>query len=156
MPNDTYSLATIQNYVGQELGISDWLTIDQERIQHFADCTGDQQWIHVDVERATKESPFGAPIAHGFLTLSLIASWQMDMHIFPSNIAQAVNYGLNRVRFLTPVKVGARVRNRVILLSAEWQKNGGILLTTQNTVEIDGASKPALVAEMLSLLFPKE
>jgi acyl dehydratase len=154
MHRSQYRLETIQEYVEQELGVSEWLTIDQARIQQFADCKGDHQWIHVDVERARKESPFGSTIAHGFLTLSLIASWHMEMQIIPDNVSQALNYGLNKVRFLTPVKAGTRVRNRVVLLSAEWQKNQGLLITTRNTVEIDGEQKPALVAEMLALLFP--
>ena len=105
--------------VGQELGVSDWLTVDQSRIDQFAECTGDRQWIHVDVERARRESPFGGPVAHGYLTLSLLAPTALEIIIRPAGITQAFNYGLERVRFISPVKVGSRVRNRIKLLAVE-------------------------------------
>jgi acyl dehydratase len=147
-----YSVSTIRHFVGQELGVSDWLTIDQERINQFADFTGDHQWIHVDVEQARRESPFGSTIAHGYLTLSLAASWQYELGIIPAGVSQALNYGLDRVRFLAPVKVGARIRDRVVLLAAEQQDKGRLLLKTRNTIEIEGETKPALIAETLTLL----
>ncbi len=155
MSRSDYSLDTISQFVGQEFGVSDWLTVDQERINQFADCTGDHQWIHVDVERAKRESPFGATIAHGYLTLSLLPSLRTGMSIIPPGVPQVINYGLNRVRFIAPVKAGARIRNRVVLLSVEQQNNGGLLLKTQNTVEIEGEKKPALIAETLALLLPR-
>ncbi len=153
MSRDGYSLSTIKQFVGQELGVSQWMTIDQERINQFADCTNDHQWIHVDIERAKRESPFGAPVAHGFLTLSLLPSLQGDVGIIPAGVAQVINYGLDRVRFMAPVKVGSRIRDRVVLMSAEEQAGGRILIKTQNTIEIEGENKPAVVAESLSLVF---
>ncbi len=147
-----YSLSTIRQFVGQELGVSAWMTIDQERIDQFANFTGDHQWIHVNVERARRESPFGSTIAHGYLTLSLAASWQYELGIIPASVSQALNYGLDRVRFLAPVKVGARIRDRVVLLAVEQQDKGRLLLKTRNTIEIEGETKPAMIAETLTLL----
>jgi acyl dehydratase len=155
MSRDGYSLKTIGQFVGQELGVSDWLTVDQERINQFADCTGDYQWTHVDVERARRESPFGSTIAHGYLTLALLGSLQMRLGIIPTDVSQALYYGLDRVRFMTPVKSGARIRNRVMLLAVEQQDKGRILLKTQNTIEIEGEKKPALIANTLILLLPQ-
>jgi len=147
-----YSLSTITNFVGQELGVSAWMTIDQERINQFADFTGDHQWIHVDVERARRESPSGSTIAHGFLTLSLAAALQYEIGIIPAGVSEALNYGLERVRFLAPVKAGARIRDRVVLMAVETRGKGQLLLKTRNTIEIEGESRPALIAETLSLL----
>jgi acyl dehydratase len=152
MPSSDYSLSTISQYVGQELGVSEWMTIDQERINHFADFTGDHQWIHVDVERAKRESLFGTTIAHGYLTLSLAAALSMELGIIPAGVSQALNYGLDKVRFLAPVKSGSRVRDRVVLLAAEPQGKGRLLLKFRNTIEIEGETKPALIADTLSLL----
>jgi acyl dehydratase len=133
-------VSTLGQFVGQELGVSGWLTVDQERINEFADCTGDQQWIHVDIERAQRESPLGSTIAHGYLTLSLLAAMQMELGIVPEGVTQALNYGLDRVRFLTPVKAGARIRTRVVLVAVDPQGKGRVLLKTQHTVEIEGKS----------------
>jgi len=153
MSIDANSLSTMKQFVGQELGVSEWLTIDQQRINDFADCTGDHQWIHVDVERAKRESPFGAPVAHGFLTLSLLPSLRAGVRsIIPPGVPQVINYGLDRVRFMTPVKAGSRIRNRVVLMSVEEQAPGRILMKTQNTIEIEGEKKPAMVAESLTLI----
>jgi acyl dehydratase len=156
MPGSDYSIATISQYVGQELGVSEWVTITQERIDDFADFTGDHQWIHVDVERAKRESLFGTTIAHGYLTLSLAAALSMELGIIPEGVSQALNYGLDKVRFLAPVKSGSRVRDRVVLLAVEPQGKGRILLKIRNTMEIEGESKPALIADALSLLVTKE
>lgn len=134
--------------VGQEIGVSDWLLIDQARVNGFADVTGDRQWIHVDVERAGRESPFGAPIAHGYLTLSLLAKFAGEC-IAVDGIKLAVNYGLNRVRFASPVKVGSRVRARFTLGAVE-DIAGGAQMLWQATIEIEGSDKPACVAEMLT------
>ena len=153
MSIEGYTLSTLNQFVGQELGVSQWVTIDQERVNQFADCTGDHQWIHVDVERAKRESPFGAPVAHGYLTLSMLASEEMGVNSVPPGVPQVINYGLDRVRFMTPVKVGSRIRNRVVLMSVEQQSKGRTLLKTQNTVEIEGEKKPAMIAESLTLLF---
>jgi len=151
VPIEGYSLATLGNFTGRELGVSSWITVDQDRINRFADCTGDHQWIHVDVERAKKESPVGAPIAHGFLCLSLIASTYEDIGVLPPDAAQVLNYGLDRVRFMAPVKAGSRVRNRVLLVSATEKGKGRVLVKTQNTIEIEGEEKPALIAESLMM-----
>ena len=147
-----YSFDTVHEFVGRELGVSDWITVDQESIDKFADCTGDHQWIHVDVERSREESPYGTTIAHGFLTLSLLSQLQFEVGISPSDVAQMINFGLDRVRFISPVKSGARIRDRVVLMSAEEKGAGRVLIKTQNTVEIEGEVKPAMVAEALSLL----
>ena len=147
-----YSLGTIQEFVGRELGVSDWLTVDQDRINEFADCTGDHQWIHVDVERARRESPLGSTIAHGFLILSLLPQWQYALGTVPADVVQAFNYGLDRVRFIAPVRAGSRLRDRVVLLAAEDRGPGRVLVTMRNTVEIDGEEKPAMVADSLAML----
>jgi acyl dehydratase len=150
-PGD-YSVRTVGAFIGREVGLSDWTTVDQRRIDEFADCTGDRQWIHVDVERAARESPYGATIAHGYLTLSLAATLAIEGGAIPRDARMALNYGLGKVRFLTPVKAGARVRNRVVLQAVDTSQPGRALLTLQNTIEIEGEAKPALVAESLALL----
>ena len=152
MNSERYNVSTLGQFVGQELGVSDWLTVDQERINEFADCTGDHQWIHINIERAQRESPLGSTITHGYLTLSLLAAMQMELGIIPEGVTQALNYGLDRVRFIAPVKAGARIRARVVLVAADPQGKGRLLLKTQNTVEIEGETKPALIAETLALL----
>lgn len=134
--------------IGREIGVSDWLLIDQPRVNAFAEVTGDRQWIHVDAERAQRESPFGGPIAHGYLTLSLLAKFAGEC-IGVAGIKLAVNYGLNRVRFASPVKVGSRVRARFVLASVE-DIAGGAQMVWQATIEIEGADKPACVAEMVT------
>src|SRR5262245_24550679 len=119
-----YRMATAAQFVGRELGASDWVVVDQDRIDQFAACTGDRQWIHVDVDRATRESPFGGPIAHGYLTLSLVAAMVMELGVVPPDAATGLNYGLDKVRFIAPVKAGARVRTRATLTSAEPHRAG--------------------------------
>ena len=135
--------------VGSELGVSDWLEIDQKRVNDFADVTGDHQWIHVDVERAKKESPYGAPIAHGFLTLSMIPALSKD-NFRVQNAQLVINYGLNKVRFLSAVPVGSRIRVRSELADAVAKDAGTVDLTVRHTIEIDGVEKPAAVAEMIA------
>jgi len=147
-----YSTATLSEFVGRELGVSNWVMVDQARVDAFAACTDDRQWIHVDVERARRESPFGGTIAHGYLTLSLVASLAMEIGLVPADAKAGLNYGLDKVRFMTPVKAGARVRNRVVLLSADDKGGGRTLLKMQNTLEIEGEDKPALIAETLAML----
>jgi len=146
------SVATLDRFVGQELGVSEWVRLDQERIDEFADCTGDRQWIHVDAERAARESPFGGTIAHGYLTLSTVGPAQLDVWIAPAGIGTALHYGLDKVRFLAPVPAGSRVRTRVKLVAAESKGGGRTLVTTENTVEIEGQDKPALIAIALSMV----
>jgi acyl dehydratase len=150
-----FTLSDISRFVGQELGVSSWITDDQSRIDQFAECSGDRQWIHVDVERAKRESPYRAPIAHGYLTLSLVAPLQIEIGAVPTDAAAAFNYGLDKVRFLAPVKAGARVRLRVALINVE-RKGGGVVLKTSNTLEIEGSDKPALIAESLALITPRK
>jgi acyl dehydratase len=141
-------MADAKARVGQEIGVSEWMLIDQQRVNAFAEVTGDQQWIHVDVERAKRESPFGGPIAHGYLTVSLLAKFAQEC-IAVDGIKLAVNYGLNRVRFAAPVKVGSRVRARFVLASVE-DIAGGAQMVWQATIEIEGGEKPACVAEMVT------
>lgn len=155
MTTPRYSMTTAPQFVGHAFGISDWVAVDQDCIDRFAACTGDRQWIHVDVDRARRESPFGGPIAHGYLTLSLVAATVMELGVIPPDAATGLNYGLDKVRFVAPVKAGARVRNRVSLLAAEPQAGGRILLKLHCTLEIEGESKPALVAEILCMLIGK-
>jgi len=148
-----YTLETMPQFVGKELGVSDWFHIDQERINQFAQVTGDHQWIHIDPERAAKESPFGTTIAHGYLTLALLPMLAQNIQLVPSaGVSQVFNYGIDKLRFMAPVKVGARVRNRVKLVSVEPRGEGRLLLKTENTVEIEGEDKPALVAETLAMM----
>ncbi|MEJ8848885.1 MaoC family dehydratase [Variovorax rhizosphaerae] len=132
--------------VGQEVATTDWITITQEQVNQFAEATGDHQWIHVDVERA-KAGPFGAPIAHGFLTLALIPKiFAEGVEVVESRMG--VNYGLNRVRFMSPVPVGSRVRGHMKLLSSESiDDKGSVQMVWEVTIELEGASKPACVAE---------
>ena len=142
----------MQNYVGQEIGVSDWVEITQERINLFADATGDHQWIHVDVERAKKDMPGGKTIAHGFLTLSLVPMLSQQIsHI--NNVRNGINYGCNKVRFTSPVQAGSKVRARAKLIAAEPMDKGGVRLTNQVTIEIDGQERPACVAETMSIVY---
>ncbi len=144
-------LDTLRAMVGTEIGLSDWLEIDQDRIDQFAAVTGDHQWIHVDRERAAA-GPFGATIAHGFLTLSLLPMLSGETWIKQPGVLGALNYGLDKVRFLTPVKCGARIRNRVRMLSMEDKGPGRTLITNEATMEIEGEAKPALVATTLVMV----
>jgi acyl dehydratase len=150
-----YSLASAPQFVGRELGASGWVTIDQDRIDAFAGCTGDRQWIHVDVERAKRESPFGGSIAHGYLTLSLVAAMVMELGVIPPDAATGLNYGLDKVRFITPVKSGAGGGGAGPGEAVGPQGGGRVLLKLSCTLEIEGETKPALVAELLCLLIGK-
>jgi len=147
----TVSFETVASLVGQELGVSDWVTIDQDRITKFADATGDHQWIHLDAERAKKEMPGGKTIAHGYLTLSLIP-WLTGSFLRIEGVTRGINYGSNRVRFTNMVPVGSRVRARSKLLSAE-PRGGGMQLTSEVTIEIEGQERPACIAETVGIVF---
>src|SRR5258708_15333360 len=137
MTLDGYSYQTITQFIGRELGVSDWLTIDQDRINRFADCTDDHQWIHVDTERAKRESPWGSTIAHGDLTLSMLPALLFKMGVIPTDVSQAINYGLDKLRFIAPVKAGKRIRNRVTLLSVEDKDPGAAFkLKTQSKLRV--------------------
>jgi acyl dehydratase len=149
------SVRALKQFVGKSLGASNWVTVSQGQINAFADATGDHQWIHVDVERARRESPYGGTIAHGYLTLSLAASMTIEAGAIPPDAAAALNYGLDKVRFMAPVKAGARVRNHIVLLSVEEKAPGRVLVKLQNTLEIEGEAKPALVAESLAMLMTR-
>jgi acyl dehydratase len=137
----------VQSLVGQHLGWSDWVTITQEQVNQFADATGDHQWIHVDPERATKESPFGGPIAHGYLTLSLVPDL-LPQIVEITGFRMGVNYGTEKVRFPAPVPVGSRVRAGATLASAT-PFEGGVAMNMEVTVEVEGASKPSMVATVV-------
>jgi acyl dehydratase len=143
--------ADMKAHVGKEIGVSDWVTIDQARIDKFADATDDHQWIHVDVERAKQEMPDGKTIAHGFLTLSLVAGLSGQTHDIRHR-SRGINYGSNKVRFTAPVPVGSRVRLRQKLQKVE-DIEGGVRLFFENQVELEGSSRPALVAETIALAY---
>lgn len=145
-------IAELSLRIGEELGKSQWITIDQARIDDFAKATDDHQWIHVDPARAASEGPFGGTIAHGFLSLSLIAPTLFELLIDPLQMRQAINCGLDQVRFLAPVRAGKRVRNCISLIAVEDKGRGRWMLTTQNSFEIEGEDKPALIAQNLVLL----
>jgi acyl dehydratase len=146
------SLDEIRGRVGQEVGVSSWLAMDQQRIDVFADSTEDRQFIHVDPQAAA-QTPFGTTIAHGFLSLSMLSRMAADAMLVPDSMKMAVNYGLDRVRFIAPVKSGKRIRGRFRLDSMEEKAPGQLLLRHTVTVEIEGEEKPALTAEWLGLMF---
>ena len=136
---------------GEEVGLSDWVVIDQHRIDQFAEATGDYQWIHVDTERAAREMPNGRTISHGYLTLSLIPALTGNF-VEIVNLARAINFGLNKVRFYTPVPVGSKLRARAKVLQAR-RRAGALLLTSETRLEVEGERKPACVAETLGMYF---
>ena len=148
MSTTIQGIAGLKDLVGQHLGYSDYVEITQEQVNLFADATGDHQWVHIDVERAKKESPFGGPIAHGYLTLSLLPML-MPQIVEITGFRMGVNYGSDKVRFPSPVPVGSRVRAGATLDSAE-PIDGGIAMAVTVTVEVEGGSKPAMVATSLS------
>jgi len=145
-------LTEIRSRIGEEIGVSSWLTLDQQRIDEFADATEDRQFIHIDPEAAAR-TPFGGTIAHGFLSLSMLSRMAAEAMLVPDSIKMAVNYGLDRVRFIAPVKSGKRIRGRFRLDSADEKAPGQLLLRHTVTVEIEGEEKPALTAEWLGLIF---
>jgi acyl dehydratase len=145
------NLTDIKNRIGQEVGVSDWIIVDQARIDAFAEATEDRQFIHVD-PAAAAQTPFAGTIAHGFLSLSLLSRMSADAMLTPQGVKMGVNYGLDRVRFLAPVKSGARVRGRFTLDSVEEKAPGQLLFRQTVTVEIEGEPKPALTAQWLTLL----
>ena len=143
----------VKELVGQEIGVSDWLEIDQDRINMFAEATGDHQWIHVDVERAKKEFPAGTTIAHGFLTLSLIPALTGGL-MKVENVSRGINYGCNKVRFTNMVPVNARVRGRQVLKEANNVKGDGVQLISEVTIEVEGQERPAMIAETIAIIYP--
>lgn len=145
------SFEEMQQHIGQEIAVTDWLPITQERVTHFAQVTDDPDWMHIDEVRAAA-GPVGQTIAQGFLTLSLLIYFSHQANYLPADIAHAFNYGLDRVRWITPVKVGASIRNRVVLSALQAREGGRYLITTTNTVEVAGETRPAMVARWLGLL----
>jgi len=141
------TIENLRHRIGEEVAVSEWLEIDQNRVNLFADATDDHQWIHVDVDRARRESPYGAPIAHGFLTLSLLARFSGEL-LRAEGVRLGLNYGLDKVRFISPVRVGDRLRARYTLRSLT-DVDGGVQVSWTATIEIEGTEKPACVAQTL-------
>ena len=144
--------ADLTQYIGREIGVSDWFTVDQAIIDKFAEATGDHQWIHVDVERAKREMPGGRTIAHGYLTLSLVPRLAATLYHVKKR-SRGLNYGSNRVRFTGQVPAGSRVRLRQKIKAVEPVEGGGVRITSESTMEVEGAARPALVAETISMQF---
>jgi acyl dehydratase len=142
----------LKTMIGREVGLSGWFTVTQERIDAFAAATEDRQWIHVDPERAA-QSPLGGTVAHGYLLLSLVPFFNLSNEVFTGRFRMAVNYGLDRVRFPHSVRAGSRVRNRAVLKKIEKRGFRKVLVTVENTMEVEGADKPAMVAEALALIY---
>ena len=151
MPANKMPVADLAKHVGEEIGVSSWILLDQNRINAFASCTGDNQWIHVDAERAAREGPFGGTIAHGFLTLSLLAPTGFEVLLARISPKSVVNYGVDKVRFVAPVRSGKRVRNHIHIASVEDKGGGRYLVMTENTIEIEGEARPALTASSLAM-----
>ena len=150
---EALTLSDLQRLTGSEIAVSDWVVINQARIDAFAACTNDHQWLHTDPARAKTESPFGTTIAHGFFTLSLLTELQRDAGAWPVDVASTINYGLEGVRFISPVLAGARVRNRTVCVDVEERKGNAWLVKLENTLEIEGQEKPALVGTSLLMMF---
>ena len=146
------SIEELKNLVGEEIGVSDWIEMTQERINKFAEATGDHQWIHIDTERAKTELPGGTTIAHGFLTLSLLPKIVQSIYKV-KGVRHSLNYGSDRVRFTAPVPAGSRVRGRYKLKSAEEVKNNGLKIIGETKIEIEGEDRPACIAESIGILY---
>ena len=147
----TVSPSDLEDMIGKEIGVSRWIEVDQKRIDVFADVTEDPQFIHIDPERAKAETPFGGTIAHGFLSLSLLSPMAMDLGFSLEGMVMGINYGFEKVRFLQPVRAGRKVRGKFVLDDAVERQPGQWMLTYGVTVEIEGESKPALIAKWLTL-----
>ena len=146
------SIEELKNLVGEEIGVSDWIEMTQERINKFAEATGDHQWIHIDTERAKTELPGGTTIAHGFLTLSLLPKIVQSIYKI-KGVRHSLNYGSDRVRFTAPVPAGSRVRGRYTLKSAEEVKNNGLKIIGETKIEIEGEDRPACIAESIGIIY---
>jgi acyl dehydratase len=151
MNADKMPVADLAKHVGEEIGVSSWIALDQTRINEFAHCTGDHQWIHLDRERAAREGPFGGTVAHGFLTLALVAPTSFEVLVERTSAKSVVIYGVNKVRFIAPVLAGKRVRNHIGVTGVDDKGGGRYLVSTSNTVEIEGESKPALTASTIAM-----
>ncbi len=152
MATEILPVEKIKERIGQEIGQSEWIEINQKRINEFADCTGDHQWIHVDEEKAAA-GPFGTTIGHGFLTISMLPKFAENNVLVPEGTMMAINYGMNKVRLINPVPVGSKIKATIVQGDVVEKSGGRILVTTINTVEIEGQEKPACVAEMLTMFF---
>jgi acyl dehydratase len=151
MSAEKMPVADLAKHIGEEIGVSSWIALDQKRINEFAHCTGDDQWIHVDAERATREGPFGGTVAHGFLTLALLAPTSFEVLISRTFAKSVVNRGVDKVRFMAPVRSGKRVRNHITVTGVEDRGSGRFLVTTANTLEIEGEIKPALTGNVSAM-----
>lgn len=152
MSDASQAVNEMKKLLGTEIYLSDWKKVSQKQIDQFAECTGDDQWIHVDIEKAAK-GPFGKTIAHGFLTLSHLPFFSYKTPVKFAGAKMSINYGLNKVRFLNPVASGARIRDRIVLSALEEKPDNRLLMTTTHTIEIEGQEKPACVAEALAMIF---
>ncbi len=151
------SKLTYQNadeWVGREVAVSPWFTITQAQVDLFASATHDHDWMHIDPERAKRESPFGGPIAFGFLTLSMLSHFTHEAGLWPRGTAYGVNYGLDKMRFMAPVPVGSRIRARFVLGAFDERPDGGYRMASKVTIEIEGGEKPAMVADWIGLFYP--
>jgi acyl dehydratase len=146
-----YTCNDLMKMKGSELGVSEWLTVKQELIDGFGEATKDDDWLHLDPERTARETPFGGTIAFGFWTLSMLTHFSHEIGMWPSDIGYGLNYGLDRVRWTSPVPVGSRIRNRCVLIRFDERDEGQFLIRTSNTIEIEGKDRPALLAEWLGL-----
>jgi len=145
------SCAQMAAKIGEELGVSDWLLVTQQLIDRFSDSTLDPDWIHIDPQRAARDTPFGGTIAFGFWTLSMLTHFSHQIGMWPNDVEYALNYGLERVRWVAPVPIGSRIRNRCRLVGFEEREAGKFMIRTSNTIELEGSERPALVAEWLGL-----
>jgi len=152
----TELLAEMQSRIGEEIAVSPWFTVDQDHIDQFARATHDLDWMHIDPERAKAESPFKSTIAFGFQTLSMLSYFTHEAGLWPENTAYGINYGLNRVRFMAPVREGRRIRARFTLKSCETRPDGAIQGVYEVVVEIEDEAKPAMVAEWIGLFYPED
>ena len=152
MSQEKLSVEELAKLEGQEIGLSEWFLIDQNRINAFAECTNDHQWIHVNPDRCEKESPYEKTISHGFLTLSLLSPMHLTASYIPVEAKSVINYGLDAIRFMSPVKSGSRVRGRIKLIELKARGRNMYFIKTHNTIEIEGEKKAALTAELITLI----
>ncbi len=152
MSQKKFTIDKLTNMVGQEIAQSEWMMINQQRIQAFGNCTDDHQWIHMDPEKAKSEGGYDGTIAHGFLTLSLLSPIHLNADYIPEEAKQVINYGLDKVRFMTPVKSGSRVRGKIELIECRPRGRNMYMITTKNIIEIENEKKPALTSELSTLI----
>ncbi len=152
MTQKNMTIAELAKKVGEEVGISEWFTLDQNRINAFAECTDDHQWLHIDAARCENESPYGTTIAHGFLTLSLLSPMHLNASYIPVEAKSVINYGLDSIRFMSPVKNGSKVRGRIKLIELKPRGRKMYFIKTHNTIEIKDEKKAALTADLITLI----